>query len=184
VVELARDVRVFRARLADAFDAARDGLLREFAYAVLGRELVLAPADIATIAARLLAEHPGAEPLRLRVAPADALTLARDAGALPPIASDAELAPGDAVLEFAGGSIDARLGVRLAALLERPARTYRSCSVQPCSAAPSAAAGSFSTEAVHSSGRGVRVRPLSPRRTSALRCRSRSGPGSARSMVR
>jgi hypothetical protein len=121
VVELARDVRVFRARLADAFDAACDALLREFAYAVLGRELILGPADIATIAARVLAEHPGAQPLRLRVAPADALTLAHDAGALPPIAGDAELAPGDAILEFAGGSIDARLGIRLAALLERPA---------------------------------------------------------------
>jgi flagellar biosynthesis/type III secretory pathway protein FliH len=119
--ELAREVRVFRARLADAFDAACDALLREFAYAVLGRELILAPVDIAAIAARVLAEHPGAQPLRLRVAPGDVPTLARAAGALPPIAGDTELAPGDAVLEFAGGSIDARLGIRLAALLEQPA---------------------------------------------------------------
>jgi hypothetical protein len=85
VAELARDVRVFRARLADAFDVAGDALLHEFAYAVLGRELILAPADIATIAARVLAE----------------------------------LAPGDAILDFTGSSVDARLGIRLAALLER-----------------------------------------------------------------
>ena len=37
---------------------------------------------------------------------------------LPPVTSDAELAPGDAILEFDGGHADARLGVRLAALLE------------------------------------------------------------------
>jgi Flagellar assembly protein FliH len=121
VADLARDVRVFRARLADAFDAACDTLLREFAYAVLGRELILAPPDIATIAARILTEHAGAFPLRLRVAPSDAVALARCADTLPPIASDAELAPGDAILEFPGGSIDARLGIRLAALLEPPA---------------------------------------------------------------
>jgi hypothetical protein len=118
VVELARDVRVFRARLADALDAACDALLREFAYAVLGRELILAAPDIATIAARVLAEHSGAHPLRLRVAPSDAVTLA-GCDALPAIVGDAELAPGDAILEFTGSSIDARLGIRLAALLER-----------------------------------------------------------------
>jgi hypothetical protein len=115
--DLARDVRVFRARLADAFDAARDALLHEFAYAVLGRELVLAPADIAVIAARVLAQHADAEPLRLRVAASDAAALAHQAAGLPPLLCDAELAPGDAILEFAGGHVDARLGVRLAALL-------------------------------------------------------------------
>jgi len=118
VAELAREVRVFRARLADAFDAARDGLLREFAYAVLGRELVLAPPDIAAIAARVLAEHPGAQPLCLRVAACDLAALAHCGAALPPVAGDAGLAPGDAILEFAGGPVDARLGIRLAALLE------------------------------------------------------------------
>ena len=118
LAELARDVRVFRARLADAFDAARVELLREFAYAVLGRELMLRPPEIAAIAARLLAVQPGAQPLRLRVAPSDVAGLAGCAGALPPVASDAELAPGDAILEFAAGPLDARLGVRLAALLE------------------------------------------------------------------
>lgn len=118
VAELARDVRVFRARLADAFDAARDALLHEFAYAVLGRELMLAPPEIAAIAARIVAEHPGTQPVRLRVAPSDVAGLVHGAAGLPPIASDAELAPGDAILEFAAGPIDARLGIRLAALLE------------------------------------------------------------------
>ncbi len=118
IAGLARDVRVFRACLADAFEAAAAALLREFACAVLGRELVLAPPDIAAIAVRVLAAHPSVQPLRLRVAPSDVAELTRCAGVLPPIASDAELAPGDAILEFAGGLVDARLGIRLAALLE------------------------------------------------------------------
>jgi hypothetical protein len=115
---LARDVRVFRARLADAFDDGCAVLLREFAYAVLGRELLLGAPGIATIATRILAEHPAAQPLRLRVAPSDVTALAPHAATLPPIVSDAELAPGDAILEFAGGQRDARLGVRFADLLE------------------------------------------------------------------
>jgi flagellar biosynthesis/type III secretory pathway protein FliH len=116
--DLLREVRVFRARLADAFDDARAALAREFATAVLGRELLLAPPDLARIAARLLAAHAGSQPVRLRVAPGDVPDLAARADALPPLAADATLAPGDAVLELAGGSVDARLGVRLAAVLE------------------------------------------------------------------
>jgi hypothetical protein len=108
-----RDVRVFRAHLADAFDAARIALVREFAFAVIGRELLLAPADVDAIAARVLAEHPRAQCVRVRVAPGD-VSIVR-AGV--PVESDPALAPGDAVVEIAGGSIDARLGVRLAQVL-------------------------------------------------------------------
>jgi flagellar biosynthesis/type III secretory pathway protein FliH len=119
VAEVARDVRLFRARLHDAFDSACDALLREFAYAVLGRELVLAPPDIAAIAARIIKEHRAAQPLRMRVAPSDVSLLVQCANELPPLTCDPELSPGDAILELAGGAIDARLGVRLAALLEK-----------------------------------------------------------------
>jgi flagellar biosynthesis/type III secretory pathway protein FliH len=111
--DVARDVRVFRARLSEAFEAAREALVRELAYAVLGRELVLAPADVAAIAARVLAEHPSAQPLSLRVA--------HRSGGLPPCIADESLAPGDAVLELACGHVDARLGVRLAAVLDEGA---------------------------------------------------------------
>jgi flagellar biosynthesis/type III secretory pathway protein FliH len=113
-----RDVRLFRARLADAFEVARETLLREFAYAVLGRELMLAPSDLATLASRIVAEHPAAQPLRLRVAPDDLAALSPHAGALPPLVADPGLAPGDALVEFAAGRVDARLGVRLAAVLD------------------------------------------------------------------
>jgi flagellar biosynthesis/type III secretory pathway protein FliH len=115
--ELARDVRLFRARLADAFEAACEELVREFAYAVLGRELLLAPPDLAAIAARVLAEHPAALPLRMRVAPSDAAALAAHADRLPLLVHDCELVPGDVMFEFAAGEVDARFGVRLAAVL-------------------------------------------------------------------
>jgi flagellar biosynthesis/type III secretory pathway protein FliH len=117
--ELLRDVRRFRARLAEAFDVASAALVRELAYAVLGRELQLSAPDVAQIAQRMLAEHPAAQAVQLRVAAADIAQLAAHADALPPIVPDATLAPGDVLLELTCGHIDARLGVRLAAVLAR-----------------------------------------------------------------
>jgi len=115
---IARDVRVFRTRLADAFAAAEVTLARELAYAILGRDLLLAPVDIATIAARIISEHSAAQPLRLRVALDDTYALATHAATLPPFVADATLAAGDVIVEFAEGHVEASLGVRLAALLE------------------------------------------------------------------
>ncbi len=117
IAEAERDVRLFRARLADAFADARDQLVRELAYAVLGRELLLAPPDVAVLANRILADHPAAQPLRLRVSATDLDVCAARAPALPFVA-DPALAPGDAIVEFADGQVDARLGVRLAAVLD------------------------------------------------------------------
>ena len=117
--ELLRDVRRFRARLAEAFETAHAALVHEFAYAVLGRELQLGAPDIAQIAQRMLTEHPAAQALQVRVAPADVAQLAACADALPPVVADATLTPGDVMLELACGHIDARLGVRLAAVLAR-----------------------------------------------------------------
>lgn len=114
IADVLRDARLFRARLSDAVEAACDGVLRELACAVLGRELLLAPADVARIAAGLCA-HRASMPLRLRVAPDDA---ARIPSAPVPLVADPALAPGDVALEFADGCVDARLGVRLAAVLE------------------------------------------------------------------
>jgi hypothetical protein len=112
VGEALRDVRLFRARLADALDAATARLVRELAYAVLGRELILAPADLAALAERILAEHPAATPVAIRHAPGEGTGLP-----LPGVA-DPALAPGDLIVSFAAGAVDARLGVRLAVALE------------------------------------------------------------------
>ncbi len=105
--------RLFRARLADAFDAALARLLRELAADVLVRELRLAPCDLAALARRLARDVPF---VRLRLAPEDA-----GCGAGLPEIADAALCPGDAIVELAGGELDARLGVRLADVLERAA---------------------------------------------------------------
>ena len=109
IVAAAREARLFRARLADAFDDALARLLRELAADVLARELRLAPCAIAALARRVRAETPV---VRLRVAEADA---GREYDL--PVVPDPELHAGDAVFELAGGALDARLGVRLASVL-------------------------------------------------------------------
>jgi flagellar biosynthesis/type III secretory pathway protein FliH len=113
VIAAAREARLFRARLADAFDDALARLLRELAVDVLARELRLAPCDVAAIARRVLQ---GAPVVRVRVSPKEAVG---DYGV--PVVSDATLHPGDAVFELTGGALDARLGVRLATVLDTEA---------------------------------------------------------------
>ena len=105
-----RDARLFRARLADALDEAAGRLLRDLATDVLARELRLAPCDLARIVRRVGA---GGPVVRVRVAPADSRRLT-GVTVLP----DSALSPGDAIVEVGGGALDARLGVRLAAVLE------------------------------------------------------------------
>ncbi|HYZ16596.1 MAG TPA: hypothetical protein VE591_09355 [Candidatus Acidoferrum sp.] len=105
-----REARLFRVRLADAFEDASARLLRELAVAVLARELKLAPCDLAALARSVLERAPC---VRLRVAREDAV----GDYAIPTVA-DPALARGDAIFELAGGALDARLGVRLAACLE------------------------------------------------------------------
>jgi flagellar biosynthesis/type III secretory pathway protein FliH len=109
---LLRDVRRFRAALADALESATAALARELAFAVLGRELLLAPADVGAIARRMLAEHPAATPLEIRHAPGEAPDIDL------PCVADPALAGGDLMLRLADGAIDARIGVRLAVALE------------------------------------------------------------------
>lgn len=106
-----RDARLFRARLADAFDDAFGRLLRELATEVLARELRIAPCDLVALIERIGRDAPF---VRVRVAPADA---AHEYGV--PSIVDPMLEPGDAVLELAGGARDLRLGVRLAGVLEK-----------------------------------------------------------------
>ncbi len=105
-----RDARLFGARLADAFDEASARLLRELAADVLGRELRLAPCDLARIVRRV---HAGAPVVGVRVATEDATGLGDV-----PVVIDPSLRSGDAIVELSGGAIDARLGVRLAQVLE------------------------------------------------------------------
>jgi hypothetical protein len=118
VVAAVREARLFRARLADAFDDAAARLLRELATDVLARELRLAPCDLAAIV-RGIGER--APVVRVRIAACDAAALAGGPllrGCDAAVVEDPALAGGDAIVELAGGALDARLGVRLATILE------------------------------------------------------------------
>ncbi|HET9096143.1 MAG TPA: FliH/SctL family protein [Candidatus Baltobacteraceae bacterium] len=114
-LELARDVRLFHARVIEAVEAAVETLVADIAADILGRELRLEPVDIEQIVDRALQRFAAEEPLRVRVH-------ADDAGRLNcglPVAADMRLRPGDAVIELRNGSADASLGVRLAALVRK-----------------------------------------------------------------
>lgn len=104
-----REARLFRAALADTFDALAVDLVRALAGDVLGRELRLGAIDIEAIARRLIAERHADEPLSVRVSPADAHIVCEL-----PVVADPHLGPGDAVLVCRHGEIDARLTVRFA----------------------------------------------------------------------
>jgi len=104
------DARLFRARLADALDAAVPMLLRDLASRVLARELRIAPCDIDALV-RACASRGAA--IHVRVAPGEAI-----AACAVPVLRDDALAPGDAVVELEGGAIDARFGTRVALVLD------------------------------------------------------------------
>lgn len=110
IVDAVRAAKRFRAQLADAFDDAAARLLRELASDVLARELRLAPCDLAAVVARI---HMRAPVVRVRLAPEDGHRVPDF-----PAVVDETLRAGDAIVEVAGGALDARLGVRVGALLE------------------------------------------------------------------
>lgn len=107
------EARRFRAALADAVDCATGDLLATIASAVLGRELLLAPVDVRRIVESAI-EDDAREVVRVRVHPSDRPACDGFAYA---VCVDDTLRPGDAVIEMSHGTIDARLGTRLARVL-------------------------------------------------------------------
>lgn len=107
-----RDARHFRAVLADLVELRSREAWKDIAAEVVGRELMLAPADLHAIVQRAIDR--GNDVLRVRVHPLDADRL----DVAWPIVPDESLRTGDAVIETREGTIDARLGVRLAMLLD------------------------------------------------------------------
>lgn len=112
-LELAREVRLFHARIIEAAEAAVDALVSGIAADVLGRELVLAPAEIEAIVDRALQRLSADEPLRVRVHADDVPRL--QCGV--PVVADSRLRRGDAMIELRTGTADVSLGVRLSALV-------------------------------------------------------------------
>ncbi|HEY1430005.1 MAG TPA: FliH/SctL family protein [Candidatus Tumulicola sp.] len=106
--------RRFRAAVADALALSLERLVRDIACDVLARELALAPADVASIAARVLDRYFGERPVCVRVHPDDARAC-ESIGV--PVVVDGRLRAGDVVLDVRCGSIDASLGARLDSIL-------------------------------------------------------------------
>lgn len=110
---LLRDVRLFRARIAEALEESVRTLLCDIAADVLARELQLAPADIAAIVQRVLERYAQDEPLRIRAHPAEAPRL----HCTIPVVRDTRLGEGDVAIELCTGTIVSSLGLRLDAVL-------------------------------------------------------------------
>jgi flagellar biosynthesis/type III secretory pathway protein FliH len=111
--ELLRDVRLFKARVAELVEDAAGTLLADIAAQVIARELQLAPAEIGAVIESALQRFGAEQPLRIRIARADEGRVDSDL----PVIIDEALREGDAALDVAGGSVDATLGVRLDAVL-------------------------------------------------------------------
>jgi len=113
-------IKRMRAALEDALAARFETFVRDLGATILGRELRLAPADIAAIVDDALAELRRDLPLGVRVHPDDIHAL--HAMQLPTI-PDATLRRGDVTIDVHYGSIDVSLGARFEALLDACGRT-------------------------------------------------------------
>jgi hypothetical protein len=112
--ELLEELRLARLAALEAYDRAVPRLLTALAQAVVGRELVLAPPDLAALAAELRAHFLRDEPVALVIAPSQA----PPACSLP-VRRDPALRPGDLILEVRDGEVDARFRIRLAGAIAR-----------------------------------------------------------------
>lgn len=110
---LLRDMRIFRARMAEAVEEAVETLAGDIATQVLGRELELARANIGAITKRALQRFAAEEPLRVRAHPDEVELL--DCGVQ--VVADDSLLHGDVVIELRTGTVDATLGTRLDAVM-------------------------------------------------------------------
>lgn len=111
--EIVRELRLFRARVVEGVEAVVETIVQDIATGVLGRELQLAPVDIAHVIEKALQRYFSDEPVRVRVHPDEAASIS----CAVPVAADERLRAGDAVIELRCGSVDATLGVRLASVL-------------------------------------------------------------------
>ena len=117
----ARDVRLFRARVAEALDELIDVLLVEISASVVARELHFEPCDLRAVV-RDAMQRLTCDAATVILHPLDADVLRRHDAPLAhgvQVECDTTLRRGDAILRIRGAEIDARLGVRLDGALRR-----------------------------------------------------------------
>ena len=113
VARIASDVALMRLAALEAFESGTERLLRALAEDVLARELALAPADVAALAARALAAFVEHEPVEIAVAPCDAERVRAPVA----VRADAQLAPGDLVVRVRDGAFESTFAFRASAAL-------------------------------------------------------------------
>jgi len=115
LASFASEIVRLRARATEIVENEAEALLQQIAARVLVRELELAPADIAALCASVRDEWREAHPIRFRVAAEDMPRLTSLGELLEP---DPSLHPGELVVDLADGTLDLRLGTRLAAIID------------------------------------------------------------------
>jgi hypothetical protein len=111
VVAFCSEIALGRLAALEAFERAAVRLMETLARDVLGRELAIAPVDLAALVRNLVATFDDAPPIAVVVAPSDAEALTCDLN----VRTDPTLSSGDLVLIVQDGTIDARLPLRLRA---------------------------------------------------------------------
>ncbi len=104
-----------RLAAGESFERAVRELLVLFARELLGRELALAPLDVAALLQRAIANFAALEPVHVIVSPEDEN---RAAGIPLPLRIDPALAAGDFIIEVRDGALESRRSFRLQAILD------------------------------------------------------------------
>jgi flagellar biosynthesis/type III secretory pathway protein FliH len=109
------DLALMRLAALEGYERACTRLLESLASEVLGRELALAPADLAALLQRALAAFSEREPLAIVLAPHDA-----ERARFPlPVRADPTLAAGDLVIEVSDSQLESRFAFRTQVALAR-----------------------------------------------------------------
>lgn len=116
--DVVHELALMRLAAYEAFEGAARRMVRTLARDVLGRDLIMAPADIDALTAEALAAFASAEPVSLAISPADAERVRTPL----PVRVDLTLEAGDLVVDVRDGSFESRFAFRLEAALERAER--------------------------------------------------------------
>ena len=115
--DIVHELVLMRLAAIEAFESGTTRLLRALADDVLGRELSVSAADVASLAARLLATYGEHEPIEIVVSAVDAERVRVPL----PVRVDPALVAGDLVVRVRDGAFESQFGFRLESALERAA---------------------------------------------------------------